>query len=834
MPEQKSNGDSILSLDPEHLTPGMKQYQDVKRAHPDCLVMLRMGDFYEMFYEDAITASKELEITLTSRGKGDKRAPLAGVPFHALDGYLGKLVKKGYKVAIVEQLEDPKQAKGLVKRGLVRIVTPGTVIESALLTEKENNYLAAITLQGEKGALAFCDLSTGEFSTCFIEDQLSLASELIRLAPSECLLPLSLQVNAELIQRLKDQGIFYNTMDDYFFRPDVARKLLSDHFHLSRLDAFGLEELPLNIAVTGALLRYLVDTQKNTLNHIQKISLRSNMQSMLLDAATLRNLELLHNLRDGSAKGTLLSILDKTKTAMGARLLRRWIREPLLQQEQIQQRLDAVEELVQSTLAREELRTILHTIQDLERLISRVNCGNATPRDLLALQYSLRQLPMVKDRLHGFQSALLRHSASFEAMEELTGMLRSSIREDAPVTVREGGMIRQEFHPELRELHTLKNHGKEYLQQLEERERKRTGIPSLKLGYNQVFGYYLEVTKKNLPLVPPHFIRKQTTSIGERFVTEELQRQEERILGAEEKIVELEYTLFQQIVGQVAACTNALQDAARKIALLDLLCCLAAVAQENGYSKPELTNNKSIQLWKSRHPVLEQQDQNFIANDIFLNPGEIAIITGPNMSGKSTLQRQVALMVLLAQMGSFIPAERAVLSIVDRIFTRVGAQDDLSSGQSTFMVEMSETANILHNATDDSLIILDEIGRGTSTFDGVALAWSVAEHICHRIRAKTLFSTHYHVLNKLAENFSRIKNYNLAVKEVKGEVIFLRMLMEGATDKSYGIHVAQLAGLPAVVIERAREIQSILEKDDEMVRKIKAKRVEEQTGLERF
>lgn len=834
MPEHNSNTDSILDLDPDILTPGMKQYLDVKKANPDCLVMLRMGDFYEMFYADAVTAARELEITLTARGKGEKKAPLAGVPFHALEPYLGKLVKKGYKVAIVEQLEDPKKARGLVKRGLVRIVTPGTIIESSMLNEKENNYILALTSQGEELAIAFCDLSTGEFLTANVPNMKALRNEMARLNPSECLVPESLLVNTELIEKIKNGGCFLNKLEDYYFRSEKAKEILLNHFNLHNLEAFGLEDKKLNLSACGALLYYLTATQKNSLSHIKKISFRSSQETMVLDAGTLHNLELAKNIRDGSSRGTLLGVLDKTCTVMGARLMKKWLYEPLLQKKSIEKRLDAVGELSQKVIVREEIKNILQEINDLERLISRVNYGNANPRDILALRNSLSRIPALKEKLNEFQGDLLQEINTLTNFEDLSSLLAAAIREDAPVTIREGSMIKSGYHQELDQLHSLQQNSRQYLQALEQKEQQRTGISSLKIGYNNVFGYFIEVTKKNVPLIPSDYIRKQTTANGERYITEELKREEEKILGAEEKIVELEYALFQELLQKIAAQTELIQHAAGRIAVLDVLCSLATVAMEQNYSRPELVEQPVIQIRNGRHPVIEKIESSFIANDLILNPMEMLIITGPNMSGKSTFMRQAALIVLLAQMGSFVPAEKAVLGIVDRIFTRVGAYDDLSSGQSTFMVEMNETAFILNNATENSLIILDEIGRGTSTFDGVSIAWSVAEHIYNRIKAKTLFSTHYHVLNKLQEKFSRIRNFNLAVKEVEGEVIFLRKLIEGGTDQSYGIHVAKLAGLPLEVVERAREVQDILQKDDEMMRKIQAKKLQEQKGLQEF
>ena len=839
-----TNNTSVLDIAADDLTPGMKQYQEVKRAHPDCLVMLRMGDFFEMFYEDAIAASRELEITLTARGKGDKRAPLAGIPYHALDPYLAKLVKKGYKVALVEQLEDPKLVKGLIKRGLVRIVTPGTVIESSILKEKENNYILSLTAYGDEFSLALCDMSTGEFLTTTLKSISALWSEIARFNPSEVIIPESLKVNKELMDKLKVNSCFINSVEDYYFSGEKARQILLQHFNLQRLDAFGLEDHPRNIAVSGSLLQYMLSTQKNSLSHIKRISIQSNRQSMLLDSSTIRNLELIQNIRDGTSRGALLSVLDQTVTSMGSRLLKKWIKNPLLSIKLIQERLDAIHNLNQKVIEREEIKELLEKVFDLERLISRVNYGNATPRELLSLKVSLQQLPSLKIKLSGkskiedtiteHKVTLLKNISQISGMEEPAELLSQAIRDDAPITIRDGGIIKPGFNQELDQLCSIQHNSKKYLQELEEREKQKTGISTLRISYTNVFGYFIEVTRKNTHLVPATYIRKQTTANSERYITEELKIEEEKILGAEEKSKELEYKLFQEIIKTLATKTEEIQDIAAKLAVLDVLCSLASISMENGYTMPEFVEQKVLQIKNGRHPVIEKLESRFVPNDIFMNGGEMMIITGPNMAGKSTVMRQTALIVLMAQIGCFVPADKVVLGIADRIFTRVGAYDDLSSGQSTFMVEMSESAAILNNATQNSLIILDEIGRGTSTFDGVSIAWSVAEHIHNTIKARTLFATHYHVMNKLAEKFARIKNYNIAVREVKGEVIFLHKLVEGGTDESYGIHVAKLAGLPDEVVQRAKEIQEILQKDDDMMRKMKAKKLEEQTRLEGF
>lgn len=818
---------SILDIDPKNLTPGMKQYREAKIANPDCVIMLRMGDFYELFYEDAITASKELEITLTSRGKDDKKAPLAGVPYHALDNYLGRLVKKGYKVAIIEQLENPQEAKGLVKRGLVRIVTPGTVIESSMLDEKNNNYIAALTIHENHFVIAYCDLSTGEFCTTSFNNFQSLLNELARINPSECIIPESLKINSEIIENLNSKSCFLSSLDDFFFRVNKAKEILSNYFNIN---SFGLEDD--HIAVSGGLMKYLTDTQKNSLSHLRKITLKSNEHTMMLDSSTIRNLELLRNIKD-SGSATLLSVLDKTVTSMGARLLKKWLQEPLLKQSLIEKRLEAVDDLNKNVIDREEIISLLDQVYDLERLIGRINYGNASPRDLLALKNSLQQLPAIKSRLN-FESELLKQISEMNLLQEIKQLIEDSIREDAPITIREGRIVKPSYNNELAELQGITKNSRQLLTELEEKEKQKTGINSLKISYNKVFGYYIEVTKKNIHLVPENYIRKQTTANAERYITEDLKIQEERILGAQEKIEEIEYNLFQEIIQKISLKTIEIQTTANKVSVLDVLCCFAKVAMENNYTRPIFVGQKVIQIKKGRHPVIEKLERQFIANDVFLEDGETMIITGPNTSGKSTVMRQTALIVLMAQIGSFVPAEACVLGITDRIFTRVGAQDDLASGQSTFMVEMLETANILNNASSQSLIILDEIGRGTSTFDGVAIAWSVAEHIYRNIKAKTMFATHYHVLNNLAEKFPKIRNYNVAVKEVSGELVFLRKLVLGGTEQSHGIHVAKLAGLPAEVIDRAKEIQRFLEKDDAMINKIRVKKTEQQHNLSEF
>ncbi|HII14697.1 MAG TPA: DNA mismatch repair protein MutS [Nanoarchaeota archaeon] len=825
-------------LNPDNLTPAMKQYVEFKHSHPDCVLLFRMGDFYETFYEDAVNVSKALEITLTSRGSGEKKAPLAGIPFHALEPYLAKLVKKGFKVAICEQMEDPKFAKGLVKRDIVRIVTPGTVMEDSLLDMKANNYILSLFVNGESYSAALCDASTGEFIVTSGETRM-LQNLITRFSPVECVIPYSLAVDADLLNMLKKNDIFIAKYDDRHFRKETANNYLLSHFRVPTLQGFGIGDDDSSITSAGALIRYLQDTQMKALPHINKISKLAGNDRMVMDASTIRNLEVMRNLRDGTAKGTLLSVLDKTLTPMGSRLMKKWVKEPLLDAKEINRRLNAVELLKKSSMLREEILAILKCIADVERIISRASASTAMPRELLALRQSLENASLLKKELVHFVSKMLEDKEdnvlldaySFEDFSDVTDLVRASIREDCASIIREGGVIRPEYHPELSQLHMARTNAKEIIARLEDEERKKTGIKNLKIGFNRVFGYYIEISKSNLHLAPVSYIRKQTTANGERYVTEELKKQEELILNAEEKSILLEQTIYSNILAIITTKAEKIQDAARKIAVIDVLASFAVAAIEYNYAKPGIVQNGDILLLESRHPVIERLQSAFVPNDISVKTGEIAIITGPNMAGKSTVMRQLALNVLMAQVGCFVACSSAKISIVDRIFTRVGAQDDLSSGQSTFMVEMLESANILNNATSNSLIILDEIGRGTSTFDGVAIAWAIAEHIYSRIKAKTLFATHYHVMNKLAEQLPNVRNYNIAVKEEDGSIVFLRKLLEGGTDKSYGIHVAKIAGMPAEVVARATEVQQKLIEEDEMLKKLNAKMHVEQRRL---
>jgi len=810
----------------ERLTPAMQQYFRTKREYPDCLVMFRMGDFYEMFFEDAKRASDILDITLTSRGELDgEKIPLAGVPYHALEPYLAKLVRTGLKVAICEQLEDPKLAKGVVKRDVVRVVTPGVVVESELLNERSNNYLMALTIKGEHIGAALADISTAEFLATELPAR-ELGALLAQFSPAEILIPLSAGVDRQLHETLAKSACLTPVEDGEF---QGAAERLKAHFGVATLEAYGLKDRHLATAASGALLSYLSSTQKQRLSLLTSMRFFSQEECLLLDQVTLKNLEVLHSARDGSTKDTLLSTLDFTRTAMGARLLRRWLVQPLRSPPQIAMRLDAVEEL-QGAMLRSALAEQLSGMADLERLSSKVAMARAKPRDLAALRDALLRLPDAKAAVGQSSVALLMELGSFDTMEDTAALLSAAISDSPPALLQDGSVIREGYSPELDELRAAKRGGKQLLAKLEEEERSRTGIRALRVRYNRVFGYFIEVSKANLHLVPERYVRKQTMSTGERYFTEELKEHESKVLHAEERILGLEEKLFQEVAARVAARVAELQRAARSLAALDTLCAFAEAASRNRYVRPSVDDTDGIDIREGRHPVLEREGS-FIGNDCVMQPGEVFIITGPNMAGKSTYMRQVALICLMAQAGSFVPAESARIGTADRIFTRVGAFDDLAHGQSTFMVEMGQTAHILHHATSRSLVILDEIGRGTSTFDGVALAWSVAEYIYRRVKAKTLFATHYHVLNRLAEQCPGVRNFSIAVKERGSDIIFLRKVTEGGTDKSYGIHVARLAGMPAEVVERSREIQEKLFAEDRMHLRLRAKREEEQRSL---
>jgi DNA mismatch repair protein MutS len=810
------------------ITPAMQQFMDIKNKHPDCLILFRMGDFYETFYEDAKLASRALEITLTKRGKKNGGGiPLAGIPYHALDNYLHKLVKQGIKVAIVEQLEDPKLAKGVVKRGVVRIVTPGTVTEDNILNEKDNNYIASIFYEGSFG-LSIIDLSTGEFLTTITND---LENEIAKFNPSEILVPSMIKKN-EAIENLKKKGYYLNYYEDRFFLYSQSYKVLSSHFNTHSLDGFGLKDKNIAVNSAGALLNYLIDTQKNTLNHIGKIKYYNNSDFMLIDNVTIRNLELINNIRDGTSTNTLLESIDETRTAMGARLLKKWIVNPLNQVDMINRRLNAVEELVNDTIARQDIIKSLKEIGDIERLISKINLGSANPRDLISIKNSILIIPILIKIISGCKSKILVKLQKMNPLLDIVKIIESSIKEEPPVMIREGNMIKRGYDEKLDEIHEIITNGKDFIRKLERKEQEKTGIKNLKIKFNRVFGYFFEITNKNLKLVPEDYIRKQTMANCERYITEELKTWEEKILGAEEKINTIEYEIFQKIIVDISKKTNEIQQLAINIANLDCINSTAIIASKYDYCKPEITNKNDITIKNARHVVIERIEDYYIPNDIeFVKENRLKIITGPNMAGKSTIMRTVSLIVLLSQIGSFVPATLAKIGIVDRIFSRVGAHDDITHGQSTFMVEMNEVAQILNNATNKSLIIMDEIGRGTSTFDGVAIAWSVAEYISNNIKCNTMFATHYHVLTKLEKN-EGVKNYNISVKENKDDIIFLRKIIEGGTDKSYGIHVAKLAGMPSDVIENAKKIQFKLEEKDTMTEKIVVEKIRKTKTVE--
>ena len=804
----------------DDLTPLMKQYREIKRQHLDAILLFRMGDFYEMFDQDAVTASKVLEITLTARNRSKGiETPLCGFPYHAAEGYIAKLIRRGFKVAVCEQVEDPKLAKGIVKREVIRVVTPGTVLDSNLLDAKDNNYLASLCPAKEGYGLAFLDISTGDFFIAQIDGTDNFAeldTMLARFSPREIVLPRGHQIDTGLSGLLRQYTQAINTHDDWTFDWQTANRALLDHFKTASLEGFGCSGMNTGISAAGAALRYIEETQKTSLENIRRIKPFLTQSYMVLDPSCQRTLELVKNIYDGSLKGTDLSVLDFTATSMGGRKLREWLLNPLMDAVEIERRHEAVTEFKQEHQLRADLRTGLGMVYDLERLISRVSLGVANARDLLALRQSFASLPKIRAILSKCNSRLTYAlTEEWDDLREVFQRIDSAIADDPPYTLREGRLIKRGYNRELDELRSISSEGKGWIAGIERRERERTGIGSLKVSYNKVFGYYIEVTKTNLQNVPQDYIRKQTLANAERFVTPELKEYEDRVLGAEEKILDMEYRLFQQVRESVAGSTVRIQDMARRLAVLDCLASLAEAAAKNNYTRPAILEGDTLRIIEGRHPVIEQfsAEEMFIPNDTLLDceENQLVILTGPNMAGKSTYMRQVAMITIMAQMGSLVPAREAQIGLVDRIFTRVGASDFISRGQSTFMVEMNETANILNNATDRSLIILDEIGRGTSTFDGISIAWAVAEYIHAKLRARTLFATHYHELTELALTMDRVKNYTVAIKEWNDQIIFLRRVVEGGADKSYGIQVARLAGLPAAVIQRAREVLANLE-----------------------
>ena len=799
----------------EQLTPMMQQYVETKKQYQDCILFYRLGDFYEMFFEDALIASKELEITLTGKSCGqEERAPMCGVPFHAVDGYLNRLVSKGYKVAICEQVEDPKLAKGLVKREVVRIVTPGTTMDTMALDETKNNYLMSIVYTTDKYGISVADISTGAYFVTEVESAKKLTDEIARYSPSEIICNQSFYVSGIDIDDYRSRlGITIYSLEDWYFDDERCREALKKQFDTQDLSGLGLADFNCGVIAAGALLQYLIETQKTSLSNLTAIKPYLTGKYMLLDSSTRRNLELCETLREKQKKGSLLWVLDKTKTAMGARMLRSFIEQPLIDLEEIELRQGGIAELNQNAIAREEIREYLNPIYDLERLISKISYKSANPRDLIAFKNSLSMLPHIKYIMEDFKSELLcKIREEIDPLEDLCSLIESSIKDEPPVSVREGEIIKTGFHEEIDRLRNAKTEGKTWLAELEAKEREATGIKNLRIKYNKVFGYYLEVTNSYKDLVPEHYMRKQTLANAERYITPELKELEDVILGAEDKLVALEYDLFCEVRDQIAGQILRIQQTAKAIAGIDVFASLSFVAERNNYVCPKMNNRGLINIKDGRHPVVEQMIHNdmFIANDTYLDNGKnrISIITGPNMAGKSTYMRQSALIVLMAQIGSFVPASSAKIGIVDRIFTRVGASDDLASGQSTFMVEMTEVANILRNATSNSLLILDEIGRGTSTFDGLSIAWAVVEHISNPklLGAKTLFATHYHELTELEGKLSNVNNYCIAVKEKGDDIVFLRKIVKGGADKSYGIQVAKLAGVPDSVIERAKEL----------------------------
>ncbi|MBS6762558.1 DNA mismatch repair protein MutS [Eubacterium sp. am_0171] len=801
----------------------MQQYMETKNQYPDCILFYRLGDFYEMFFEDAITASRELEITLTGKSCGlEERAPMCGVPYHAVDNYLNKLVAKGYKVAICEQMEDPKLTKGLVKRDVVRIVTPGTNLAPQALDETKNNYLMCIVYIADRYGLAISDITTGDYFVTELPDSVKLMDEIYKFMPSEIICNESFYMSGMDLDDLRNRlGIAIYSLDAWYFDDAVCRKKLLEHFHVSSFAGLGLEDYDCGIISAGALLQYLLETQKNNLSHLTHITPYTTGKYMMLDSSTRRNLELCETLREKQKRGSLLWVLDKTRTAMGARTLRKYVEQPLIEKEEVLRRLDAVEELKNNAISREEIREYLSPVYDLERLITRITYGSANPRDLTALCSSLEMLPPIKYILEEMQSPLLGGVRDdLDTLEDLCSLIKDAIIDDPPLAMKEGGIIRDGYSEEVDTLRHAKSDGKDWLAKLEEEEREKTGIKNLKIKYNKVFGYYLEVTNSYKDLVPDYYTRKQTLANAERYITPELKELEDTILGAEDKLYALEYELYSAVRDTIAGEVERIQKTAKAVAALDVFASLALIAERNNYVRPKINEKGVIDIKDGRHPVVEKMIPNdmFISNDTYLDDKKqrISIITGPNMAGKSTYMRQAALIVLMAQLGSFVPASSANIGLVDRIFTRVGASDDLASGQSTFMVEMTEVANILRNATSKSLLILDEIGRGTSTFDGLSIAWAVVEYISdtHLLGAKTLFATHYHELTELEGKIENVNNYCIAVKEKGDDIVFLRKIVKGGADKSYGIQVAKLAGVPDIVIERAKEIVEELSDED--------------------
>ena len=803
------------TIDIKKLSPMMAEYVKTKQQYKDCILFYRLGDFYEMFFEDALTVTKELEITLTGKDCGlEERAPMCGVPFHAAETYINRLIEKGYKVAICEQVEDPKKAKGLVKREVIRVVTPGTTLDAASLDESKNNYLMSIVSMEDHFGCAIADISTGDCFLTEVDKPQKLLDEINKFVPAEIICNDAFFMSGVDTDDLKNRlGICVFPLDAWYFDDSLCKRTLKEHFHVNTLEGLGIQDYDSGVIASGALFLYLQETQKSALSHMAGIRPYAAEKYMLIDSSSRRNLELVETLREKNKRGSLLWVLDKTKTAMGARTLRSYVEQPLIDAQEINRRLEALEELNKSPMLRDEIREYLNPIYDLERLISRISYQSANPRDLVAFASSLEMLPHIRQILKDFKTPLLTELyEDMDPLEDIAALIKSAIVEEPPLAQKDGGIIREGYHEDVDKFRRSRTDGKKWLTELEAREKERTGIKNLKIKYNRVFGYSLEVTNSFKELVPENYIRKQTLTNAERYITQELKDLEDLILGAEDKLYALEYELFCEVRDKVGAEVVRIQKTAKAVAALDVFASLALVAQRNNYVRPKINESGVLDIKNGRHPVVEQMIEHdmFIANDTYLDNQKkrVSIITGPNMAGKSTYMRQTALIVLMAQIGSFVPADKANIGIVDRIFTRVGASDDLASGQSTFMVEMTEAANILRNATAKSLLILDEIGRGTSTFDGLAIAWAVIEHISDTklCGAKTLFATHYHELTELEGKISGVNNYCIAVKEKGDDIVFLRKIVKGGADKSYGIQVAKLAGVPDSVIRRAKEL----------------------------
>ncbi len=805
------------------LTPMMQQYMETKEQYKDCILLYRLGDFYEMFFDDALIASKVLEITLTGKDCGQpERSPMCGIPYHALDGYLTKLIDHGYKAAICEQVEDPKTAKGIVKREVIRIVTPGTNLSMQSLDESKNNYLMCLFYMDEQFGISVADISTGDYYMTEVDSAKKVFDEINRYMPAEIIYNDYFLMSGLNLEELGEKMQFsVSALDSWYSDEALCVQKIKDHFHVLSLDGLGLSDYSAGTIAAGMLLLYLYETQKNALPQMTRIIPYKTERYMVLDTATRRNLELLETLREKQKRGSLLWVLDKTKTAMGARFLRSCIEQPFVQKEYIERRLESLEELNEDVITRDEIREYLNAIYDLERLMSKISYKSANPRDLIAFKNSLSMIPPIKYLLRNMHTPDLKEIYdNLDNLEDISGLIANAIEDEPPISIKEGGIIKTGYHADVDKYRNAKTEGKQWLADMEQKERENTGIKNLKIKFNKVFGYYLEVTNSYKDLVPESWTRKQTMANAERYITPELKELEDMILGAEEKLFSLEYDLFAMIRDQIGAEVRRIQDTAKALAKIDVYTSLAFVAERNHYVRPNINTKGILSIKGGRHPVVEQMIPNdaFVPNDTYLDEKDhrVSIITGPNMAGKSTYMRQTALIVLMAQMGSFVPAQSADIGICDRIFTRVGASDDLASGQSTFMVEMNEVANILRNATKNSLLILDEIGRGTSTFDGLSIAWAVVEHISDRkiLGAKTLFATHYHELTELEGRLSGVNNYCIAVKEQGDDIIFLRKIIQGGADRSYGIQVAKLAGIPSSVIERAKEISLSLSDAD--------------------